>query len=94
MSDIQVTLNSSNITVQFPVSMVGAGVPSGGTAGQLIVKDTSTDYDTSWTTIAAILGALPEYNSNDAAIAAGVTAYRAGAAHDAASKGTIIYITS
>lgn len=28
---------------------VGPGVPAGGTAGQLIVKDTATDYDTSWT---------------------------------------------
>lgn len=27
---------------------VGPGVPAGGTAGQLIVKDTAADYDTSW----------------------------------------------
>ena len=91
MSDIQVTLASSNITVLFPVSQVGPGVPQGGTAGQLIVKDSSEEYDMSWTTINAILGNLPEYNSTDAAIAAGKTAYRAGAAHDSATKGTIIY---
>lgn len=27
----------------------GPGVPAGGTAGQLVVKDSATDYDTSWT---------------------------------------------
>jgi hypothetical protein len=28
----------------------GVGVPAGGTAGQVLTKDTSTDYDTSWQT--------------------------------------------
>jgi hypothetical protein len=31
----------------------GAGVPTGGTAGQVIRKDSGTDYDTSWVTVAA-----------------------------------------
>lgn len=31
----------------------GAGVPTGGTAGQVIRKDSGTDYDTSWVTVTA-----------------------------------------
>lgn len=31
----------------------GPGVPSGGTAGQFLVKSSSTDYDTEWATIPA-----------------------------------------
>jgi hypothetical protein len=29
----------------------GSGVPSGGTTGQFLVKNTSTNYDTSWSSI-------------------------------------------
>src|SRR5215831_1135851 len=36
----------------------GLGLPAGGTAGQVLVKDTSTDYDTSWQTPAAGGGAI------------------------------------
>lgn len=31
----------------------GEGVPSGGTAGQVLMKDSSTDYDTSWQTLSS-----------------------------------------
>lgn len=50
MSDIVVTVAPANITVQFPVSTPGVGVPSGGSGGQVLTKLSSTDYDTVWTT--------------------------------------------
>lgn len=31
-----------------PAGATGAGVPTGGTTGQILAKDTNTDYDTSW----------------------------------------------
>jgi hypothetical protein len=31
-----------------PSGPAGPGVPTGGTAGQVLTKDTTTDYDTSW----------------------------------------------
>ena len=34
-----------------PPGPPGAGVPSGGTAGEIIIKQSSTDYDTSWETV-------------------------------------------
>ena len=36
---------------QGPQGATGAGVPSGGTAGQVLVKNSSTDNDTSWVTL-------------------------------------------
>jgi len=33
-----------------PSGSAGIGVPTGGTTGQVLTKDTSTDYDTSWQT--------------------------------------------
>src|SRR4030095_6840084 len=33
-----------------PTGLTGAGVPTGGTAGQLLAKNTATDYDTLWVT--------------------------------------------
>lgn len=41
----------------------GEGVPTGGTAGQVLVKDSSTNYDTSWTS------AFAPYESDQAIIA-------------------------
>jgi hypothetical protein len=41
----------------------GEGVPTGGTAGQILVKDSSTNYDTSWTS------AFAPYESDQAIIA-------------------------
>ena len=54
MSDIQVTLASSNVTVQFPVSIEGVGVPEGGTAGQVLTKSSGTDYATYWSDPASV----------------------------------------
>jgi len=49
MSDITVQLGGG-ITVQFPVSTPGVGVPEGGTTGQVLSKISATDYATEWTT--------------------------------------------
>lgn len=51
--NIIVTEETINIEVsggQGPVGPTGQGVPSGGTAGQLLAKNSSTNYDTSWVT--------------------------------------------
>lgn len=37
----------------------GQGVPTGGTEGQVLVKNSATDYDTSWKTLADLINALP-----------------------------------
>lgn len=34
-----------------PAGLPGVGVPTGGTSGQVLTKDSATDYDTSWQTI-------------------------------------------
>ena len=38
---------------QGPQGPAGEGVPTGGSAGQVLVKDSATDYDTSWTSLDA-----------------------------------------
>lgn len=38
---------------QGPQGPAGEGVPSGGSAGQVLIKDSATDYDTSWTSLDA-----------------------------------------
>lgn len=50
MSDIVVTIAPANITVLFPVSTPGVGVPAGGDAGQVATKLSDNDYDIVWTT--------------------------------------------
>lgn len=40
---------------QGPVGSAGVGVPAGGTAGQILTKNTNTDYDTSWQDIGSTL---------------------------------------
>jgi len=40
-----------------PLPDVDIGLPAGGAAGQVLVKDTSSDYDVSWVTIAGAGGA-------------------------------------
>lgn len=54
MSDIQVTLASGNVTIQFPVSVAGVGVPTGGTSGQVLTKSSGTDYATTWSDPASV----------------------------------------
>lgn len=38
---------------QGPQGPAGVGVPTGGSSGQVLTKDSSTDYDTSWATLDA-----------------------------------------
>ena len=38
---------------QGPQGPAGEGVPTGGSAGQVLIKDSATDYDTSWTSLDA-----------------------------------------
>lgn len=39
------------VGTQGSTGAVGPGVPSGGTAGQLLVKNSATNYDTAWKTV-------------------------------------------
>lgn len=39
-----------------PTGPAGQGVPTGGRVTQVLVKDSSTNYDTSWTSLSALLG--------------------------------------
>jgi hypothetical protein len=41
---------------QGPTGPVGPGVPSGGTQGQIIVKNSATNYDTGWSSQNVVLG--------------------------------------
>ena len=38
-------------TVAGPTGPAGTGIPAGGTTGQVLVKNSSDDYDYSWTDI-------------------------------------------
>jgi hypothetical protein len=55
----------------------GGNLPPGGVAGDLIVKDSATPNDASWTSFSQYLNdygyTVPEYASDEAAIAAGLT---------------------
>jgi hypothetical protein len=57
-----------------PAGSNGVGVPTGGSAGQLLSKINGTNYNTQWSSIGAILNLLPSYANDEAAIAAGLTA--------------------
>lgn len=46
------------------VGAPGAGVPSGGTTGQILKKKSNTDYDTEWSTA----NSISSYTSNPAAL--------------------------
>ncbi len=50
MSDITISAESPNqITITTP-GPAGTGVPAGGTTGQVLAKNSNTDYDTEWVT--------------------------------------------
>jgi hypothetical protein len=38
-------------TISGPTGPIGIGVPAGGTIGQILLKNSSDDYDYSWTDI-------------------------------------------
>ena len=47
-NQITIQLNSANqVSVSTP-GPAGTGVPAGGTTGQVLAKNSNTDYDTTW----------------------------------------------
>jgi hypothetical protein len=46
---------SVNVAVPGIQGPVGQGFPQGGTTGQILVKQSSTDYDITWTSIGAVI---------------------------------------
>jgi len=63
----------------------GQGVPTGGTTGQALVKNSSTNYDTSWQTISGGLGSVASTDITDSTTVgrAVLTAANAAAARSA-----------
>lgn len=53
MPDISVNFTPPNITVSFPTSVQGLGIPSGGTTGQVLTKSGATDYVATWQNVGA-----------------------------------------
>lgn len=89
-------------TVRFSAGIPGAkgdageGVPSGGGAGDILVKESSADFDTHWTSISQLLSSLPEYDSNESAILGGLIIgdwYIAATGHNAAPEGVLIRVS-
>lgn len=44
-------LSTATFTCKFMKSLIGPGISSGGTAGQVLVKKSDTDYDFEWQTL-------------------------------------------
>lgn len=54
------TSSAAVFDFEIPKSDEGPGVAAGGTTGQLLAKNSGTDYDTGWTTVtSATVGAAP-----------------------------------
>ena len=52
----EITVTDSGVTLTISPTgggVVGVGIPSGGSTGQVLTKDTATNYDVSWQTPAA-----------------------------------------
>lgn len=79
----QVLANQGATGPTGPQGPAGEGVPIGGTAGQVLTKNTATDYDTGWTEAAAG-GNPPIYASEYASLQA--------AADEASLQGRALYI--
>lgn len=76
MSDVAITVVSGT-TVNLGLSVpgvqgpIGLGVPSGGTANQVLFKQSGTDYDTAWSNVtSAMIGDLSIVNADISASAA------------------------
>lgn len=92
--DIVLTRPQYNITLNRGTQ--GPGVPAGGNTGDVLTKDSGTDFDTSWhppgaAAVEAYLNALPEYDSDEDAINVGGLLvgdwYRTGEGHLSAPAG-------
>jgi hypothetical protein len=58
LDPVYITVTDSGVTVTVALGASGGGIPSGGTSGQVLKKNSSTDYDVSWATSQSI-GAMP-----------------------------------
>jgi hypothetical protein len=73
MADVQIAVidqQNTEVTVAVPgvQGPVGEGVPSGGTANQVLFKQSGTDYDTAWSEITSeMIGDLEIVNADIAA---------------------------
>jgi hypothetical protein len=71
---------TGSVGVPGPAGPAGAGVPAGGTEGQIIVKQSATDYDTAWADNAAETLTATVRNETGATLAKGTVVYISGAA--------------
>lgn len=75
--------------------VVGPGVPTGGTANQVLVKNGSTNFDTSWKD-ARLLPAFSEETTErdaaDAKLASGMAIVANGDTHTAIADGQFVYV--
>lgn len=60
MADVQIAVidqQNTEITLAVPGAQgpVGVGFPQGGTTGQILVKQSGTDYDAIWTSAGAAI---------------------------------------
>lgn len=67
-------------TLDGTVGVPGPGVPLGGTEGQIIIKQSSTDYDTAWADNAAETLTATVRNETGATLTKGTVVYITGAA--------------
>lgn len=84
-TDQTVTVNVDTVSVTITVASGSPGVPAGGTVGQALVKNSSTDGDASWTNIGTQVELDAEAAARAAADAAEVIARNAAIAAQAAT---------
>lgn len=60
-NDLPMQVSTAGVNFTGTVAGIDGLAPSGGTAGQVLTKDTATDYDYSWTTPAAGGGGTTNY---------------------------------
>ena len=73
----------------------GVGLPTGGAAGQVPAKASGADYDIVWRSVTAILSDLTPYDSDEDAVADGLSAgdwYITTNSHVAGTGGLLIRI--
>jgi len=95
--DVNVTENPVTVTTgtSGPQGAVGAGFPTGGTAGQQLVKQSSTNYDAVWQTIGTVAYSTTSgtavYSSTAGSASSAGTALTAGSASYSLTSGTSVF---